>query len=127
MAAGTYDITIEQGATFRRVIRLVGIDANEIESVRMQIRLYTGYLSNIAVGDSSFTVDEEESYRILDVPVISINIHRLSNCLDISMPATSTDDLSFDIAFYDIEVVLVGGYVARLLEGKVFLDKEITT
>lgn len=115
MAAATYDLYIEQGATYQLDITWKQPDDNPVNLTgyiaRMQFRktknssdaLFTGTTSNgiITLGGAAGTIE-------------------------IRIPATTTDDFSFGCALYDLELESAGGTVYRLVEGNVEVSKEVT-
>ena len=107
MVASTYNITIEQGATFAKDIVLTDADGVVEDltdyTARMQIR------ENKT--DTSFLIElTTENGRITITPV--------EGRIDLVITAADTTDLSFDNAVYDLEIVN-NGVVRRLLEGDV--------
>lgn len=114
MAAGTWNITIEQGATFNKIIAMTDSAGAVIDltgySARMQIRQST---------KSSVTLLE------LSSPSNGIAITALTGLITITISATTTAALSFMTAVYDLEIVN-GSVVTRLLQGSVTLSEEVT-
>jgi len=107
MAAGKYDITIEQGATLTVNLSYKDsagdvVDLSSSYTSRMKIRESTGgtIIASTESGDSP------------------------KNTLSIAL-AANTAALDFDNAVYDLELV-AGVVVDRIIEGRVFLSKEIT-
>ena len=120
MAAGIYNFTIEQGATFQRIFKYKGSDNTPIDlsshAVRMQIRESIDSSSPIisltetedATHGSKITVGGDDNNEIL-----------------ILITASATRDMNFGQAVYDLEIEL-SEVVTRLLQGKVKLSKEVT-
>lgn len=124
MAAGKYDINIEQGATYNEsftwrvddgstpptgpIVDLTGCTA------RMQIRQTQStatYFIELTTENGRITL-----YPGAADPNIELNIS-----------ATDTALLTFTTAaVYDLEIVTAAGYVTRVLKGAVTLDKEVT-
>ena len=124
MAAGIYNFTIEQGATFTRVFKYKDSNGNPINlsgssALRMQIRenidspspipggtfgLGSGFTISSSVGSTDPTIQEQFTLII---------------------PATTSSAFSFNKAVYDIELVQEG-VTTRLLQGKIRLSKEVT-
>lgn len=123
MAAGKYDISLEQGATYRDsftwrqedgsvpptgpIIDLTGATA------RMQIRP--------TVSDATILLDltTVNGGLIIHPGLVSPN-------LEIYITDVQTTGLTFTTAVYDLEVVFPNGDVTRLLKGNVTLDPEVT-
>ena len=115
MAAAQYDILIEQGATFQKLLTWkdesgAAIDLTDY-TARMQVRLKKDSTSAL------LSATTENGY---------ITLGGTAGTIDIEIPATVTADLSFTRAVYDLELVSSGGIVTRLIEGAVGLSKEVT-
>lgn len=115
MSAGTYNITIEQGATF--TLRIQWLDPNDDPidltgySARMQIRPY-------AESDQVFlTIDTDSNGGITIESDWEISIE---------IPATETETLNQYCGVYDLELESITGVVTRLLQGKVTISPEVT-
>jgi hypothetical protein len=113
--AGRYNISLDQGATFERLITVR--DANEDlfdfsnYTARMQIRRDL---------DDSTVITElttENGYIILGGAAGTINLY---------MPPTITEDLITRDCVYDLEIIDPVGKVYRLLKGQIRIDKEVT-
>lgn len=118
MAAGTYNIDLEQGATYSKQFlwQTSGQPPTPIDltgcTARMQIRTsidapdppileLTTENSGIVLGDDNGTID-------------------------VLITATQTAGLQFATGVYDLEIETASGFVTRLLKGAVSLDKEVT-
>lgn len=116
MAAGIYNFTIEQGATFTRTFKYKDANGDPLSlsdhAVRMQIRSSVGSTSTLAditeSGTSKFQVSTENT-----------------NEFTLTLSATDTTAYAFDQAVYDIEIEK-SGVVTRLLQGKIKLSKQVT-
>lgn len=116
MAAGIYNFTIEQGATFKREFKYktsegVGIDLTNY-AVRMQVR------KTIDATTKELDLTESNGLSVGTTP-------DTNHIITLTIPASTTQDLSFDTAVYDLEIDL-SGEVTRLLQGKIKLSKEVT-
>lgn len=115
MTAGRYDITIEQGATFR--LNLVWKDSNGVAvnltgyTARMQVRR--------AYGDTVAQLD-------LTTENGTITLGGAAGTIEVVVPATQTDDLVASKGVYDLELSSGSGEVTRLIEGKVTIKPEVT-
>ena len=119
MAAGKYDITIEQGATFTLNLSYKNsagavLDLSSGYSARMKIRESTGG-TIIASTESGDTPKD----------TLSIALAASGNNIIVTMTAVNTATLDFDNAVYDLELI-AGAAIDRIIEGRVFLSKEIT-
>ena len=119
MAAGKYDITIEQGATFTLNLSYKNsagavLDLSSGYSARMKIRESTGgtIIASTESGDSPKNT-------------LSIALAASGNNIIVTMTAVNTATLDFDNAVYDLEL-FAGPVTDRIIEGRVFLSKEIT-
>lgn len=115
MAAGKYDITIEQGATFRLVAQWLDSDEDPIDldgySARMQIRPY-------AESDEVFlTIDTGSNGGITIESDWKI---------EIEIPADETETLTQYCGVYDLELESSTNIVTRLLQGSVTISPEVT-
>jgi hypothetical protein len=111
MLPGIYSFTLHQGATFHRTIQPEGpsgpFDLSDF-TARMQIRKSkssTDTILNLTEGDGITTGTDS---------------------IDIDIADEVTQDLKFSAAYYDLELVHLSGWVARLLEGRVTLSREVT-
>jgi hypothetical protein len=113
MRAGKYDITIEQGAGFELPVtfRPGGVLADWTGcTARMQVRPKLGSstkLVELTTGNTGINLEVDGHLTLL-------------------MPAMDTAALKFDRAVYDLEIVPTGAEPYRLLEGIVFLSREVT-
>ena len=115
MAATTYDLTIEQGATFSLVITykdndtpvsLVGYTArmqvrSTMESATVLIELTTGADARIVLGGAAGTIT-------------------------MTISATDTAALTAGRAVYDLELISGGGVVTRLIQGVCTISRNVT-
>ena len=113
MAAGRYDITIEQGATF-------SLPISYKDSTGSVVNLSSGYTSRMMINESAggTTIKSLTNGSGMTLAASGNNI-----VVDIS--ATDTASMDFDNAVYDLEIVS-WSTVTRVLEGKVKLSREIT-
>ena len=119
MSAGTYNITIEQGATFTLnlsykdsagdVVQLVA--GNYTAAMKIKESHGGNLIASSVSGDANNT--------------LSIALANTGNNIIVTMSAINTALLDFNNALYDIEVGS-GNSVDRILEGSVKLSKEIT-
>ena len=120
MAAGIYNFTIEQGATFTRVFKYKNSEGEAINltghAIRMQLR------ENIEAPTPIIS---------LDVDVATSNGSTISlsgtgfNEITVTIDADDTAAMSFNGAVYDLEIEN-NGIVTRILQGKIKLSKEVT-
>lgn len=125
MAAGKYSFTIEQGATFQLELQYKDANNDPINlseySGRMQIRS--------SVSDSTVLLQLSSS-RAEDGTGLNFSGSNgstppASGSIGVYISAVSSSALTFSEAVYDLEIYS-GSFVARLLEGKVRLSKEVT-
>lgn len=115
MAAGIYNFTIEQGATFTRTFKYKDSTGTAISlanhAIRMQIR------DSIGAPTPLLSIDEENGFNVDGTN---------TNEFTLTLSATITKDLTFNTAVYDIEIEDNSNVVTRLLQGKIKLSKEVT-
>lgn len=115
MAAGIYDITCEQGATFLRTFRW--LDANEAAvnltgfSAEMHVR--TAHKAATTIVELSTTQG-------------TITLVPAEGRIQLNLSAAETTALPVSRGVYDLELISGGGIVTRLLEGKFIVTPEVT-
>lgn len=116
MPAGLHNLTIEQGATFRRVISLRDYNTNAIKNLtgftaRMQIRAFvadTATLVSLTTENGGITIDAAEGQITLIIT------------------AAVTASMTWRKAVYDLEIIDGSGTVTRLLQGSIIVSPEVT-
>lgn len=115
MTAGILDITIEQGATFRRVLTWQDENETAIDltdyTARMHIREHLASSTPLA------TLTTENG---------GIAITAALGKLTLSLSATVTDTLAVQGGVYDLEVESPTGVVTRLLQGNIIIERSVT-
>lgn len=114
MDTGEYDLLINQGATYERVIRAKDdsgeyVDLSEGYSARSQIRRHKG--------------DAEPQH---DIEPEIIPLEPEGNGILISISDTVTAGFDFERGVWDLELIDGTGKVTRILEGIVIVSKEVT-
>jgi hypothetical protein len=121
MAAGKYNIVIEQGATYDITIAYKDSNNDPIDLTgfggRMQIRPSIGSTTTYLCLSSSLQPDGTGLEFLSPTTSGSIKVY---------ISAASSSLLTFDQAVYDLEIAS-GSYVNRILQGGVKLSKEVTT
>lgn len=116
MAAGTYNTTIEKGATFELTVTYndsAGVPVNLTTwTVRMQVRETPG-------SDTAILTSEGGSPTI----VLTKNS---TGVISATVSATNTAALTPSTAFYDIEAQTSAGVVRRVLQGRIIISPEVT-
>lgn len=116
MSAGKLNITIEQGATFNRDFTYTDQYGTPINITGATIRM-------------NIKENFEDSTAILSATTGSDGRISLTNAtkgkFNLKISAADTADLSFDQAYYQIEIEFTDGQVDRILEGRTRLSKEI--
>lgn len=112
MAAGKYNILVQQGSDYIQKITVK-------ESV-----------SQLPVNITGCTVRGQIRVSVEDATpaatfVTSI-VDAINGVFQISLSNASTAELDFDTAVYDVEIEYPSGVIDRLLQGKVVLSKEVT-
>jgi len=116
MTAGLYDIVIEQGATFRRVI----VARNKTTNALLDL---TGCTAEMQVRSS---VDASASLLTLSTTNGRITLGGTAGTITLEISKTDTAAITFERGVYDFELTLANGKVDRLFEGRVFVSKEVT-
>lgn len=115
MAAGIYNMTIEQGATFHKVFTVVdpvtGTPAN-----------YTGFTARMQIRRE---VDSTTAAIDLTTENGRITLGGVLGTVTLDLTAAETASLTRG-GVYDIELISSAGVVERLLQGRVTLDPEVT-
>jgi hypothetical protein len=113
--AGVYNINIDQGASFERLITVRDSDQVLFNftnfTARMQIRR-----------------DIEDSTPIAELTTENgfITLGGTSGTITLYLPPVVTKDLSTRDCVYDLEIIDPAGRVYRLLKGQIRVDAEVT-
>jgi len=114
MAAGEYDFTLEQGATFSKVLTWKDENGDPINltgyTARMQLRRYPG--------DSELVAE-------LTTENGGIALGGAAGTITLTIAATETEEIDTAEGKYDLELIS-GATVTRLLQGAWTLSKEVT-
>jgi hypothetical protein len=113
MPAAIHDFVIEQGATFSKVITVY--DTN---NALINLTSYTVAMkAKVNKRDAASVIDSGSN--------MTITLGGALGTITLAMTAVQTAALSFDKAYYDLELTLTET-VTRLLKGIITLDKEVT-
>jgi len=131
MAAGIYNFTIEQGATFTRTFKYKTSDGTAIPMTGLTPRMQ---LRETLTSDNFILSVNKENGTKSDGSATSNTIFTLGdgttdfplNAFKLTIDADTTASMSFDTAVYDIEIKTASNVVTRLLQGKIKLSKEVT-
>lgn len=115
MAAGVYNITIEQGSTF--TLNLTWKDSS---GAAINI---TGYTARMQVRKS---VDAASTTLSLTSGAGDITLGGAAGTISITVSAASTASIASGNYVYDLELVSGAGVVTRLLQGAVTVSPEVT-
>jgi hypothetical protein len=115
MAAGNYDLYMEQGATFSLVITW-----KDSSNTPINLTSYTARMQVRRTKQSTTVIVEAST---TDGRIV---LGGALGTITVTIPATVTDDLDFGCGVYDLEVESSGGQVTRLIEGGVSFSKEVT-
>jgi hypothetical protein len=113
MAAGVYDITIEQGATFTMSLTWKDSTGSPVN--------ITGYTARMQVR----TNYEAEDTLVSLVSPTNITLGGALGTIAVTIAATATQSLQLDEAVYDLELVN-GATVTRLIQGRAIISREVT-
>lgn len=125
MIAGIYNLTIEQGSTFVRLISLEQPDlAADPTGATFQPYLLNGHTARMQIRR---TVESSTTMLSLTSPSngIIISPGAPENELSITISAAVTATLTSS-GVYDLEIVDAGGLVSKVLRGTVTLIPEVT-
>jgi len=126
MAAGKYNIVIEQGATYQVELQYKDSNNQPIDltgySGRMQIRPSIGSTTSYLYLSSSLQADGTG----LNFSGSNGITSPMSGAIEIYISAATSSLLTFSTGVYDLEIQS-GSVVTRLLQGNVQLSKEVTT
>lgn len=126
MAAGKYNIVIEQGATYQVELQYKDSNNNPIDltgySGRMQIRPAIGSTTSYLYLSSSLQPDGTG----LNFSGSNNIKSPISGAIGIYISAVTSSLLTFTTGVYDLELQS-GSVVTRILQGNVQLSKEVTT
>lgn len=114
MAAGLYDITIEQGATFQ-------MNLTWKDSTGAAVNI-TGYTARMQVREN---YEAESTLVSLTSTGGDIVLGGALGTIAITIAASATQTLQLDEAVYDLELVN-GATVTRLIQGKAIISREVT-
>ena len=122
MLAGAYNFTIEQGATFTRLIEIEYPDPDDL-TVFLPFDL-TGYSASMQIRR---TIDSANPQITLTDSNgrIEIQSASVSNAIRINLLPEETALLETD-GVYDIEIEDASGTVSRILKGTVTLSRQVT-
>ncbi len=115
MTAGVYDITVEQGSTFR--LEAVYKDSNDA------IVDLTGYIARMQIRKRKSSTTTLSDSTTANGQVV---ITPAAGKVVVTIPATTTAAFTGRRGEYDLEIEDGAGVVTRLLEGLVTISKEVT-
>jgi hypothetical protein len=114
MAATTYDILIEQGATFSQVVTY------KESGVAINLTGYTARMQVRATLESASTLVE------LTTANGRIALGGAAGTITLSISAADTEALTSGRGVYDLELVSGSGIVTRLLQGLATISRNVT-
>ena len=114
MAAGTLDVTIEQGATFNLLLTW------KIDTVPVNL---TGYTARLQA-----RVDVEDSEVIVSLTTSNggITLGGSAGTISLDQTATQTTLLPAGTYVYDLELIAPNSTVTRLVQGELLISPEVT-
>jgi hypothetical protein len=114
MAATTYDILIEQGATFSQLVTY------KDNGVAVNLTGYTARMQVRATLESASTLVE------LTTANSRIALGGTAGTITLTISATDTAALTSGRGVYDLELVSGSGIVTRLLQGVATISRNVT-
>lgn len=116
MTPGKLALTMYQGATFKRIIRLTDSTPTAIDLTGATVRMHV----RATISDTATLIElTEANGRATITDAVGGEVTLL-------ISATDTAALSFAKAVYDLEIEYHDGTVDRVLAGTVTLSKEVT-
>ena len=115
MAAGIYDIIIEQGADWRLVITWKDAEGVPVNLTGYTARMHMREKVEYATPFMSFTTSDS-----------SIVLGGAAGTIQIKASAAVTSTVTAKEGVYDLELVAPSGDVVRFLEGLVIVSEEVT-
>ena len=110
MAAGTYNFTLEQGATFNRILTLQeNSSAMNLTGYSVASKFRSTHDSSTVVGTFTCTISDAANGKIT-----------------LSMTNSTTSAVEEGIYVYDVEITASSGAITRILQGKVTLTPQVT-
>jgi hypothetical protein len=122
MLAGAYNFTIEQGATFTRLIEIEYPDPDDL-TVFLPFDL-TGYSASMQIRRTIDSADPQITLTDSNGR-IEIQSASVANAIRINLLPEETALLETD-GVYDIEIEDASGAVSRILKGTVTLSRQVT-
>ncbi len=113
--AGSYDFTIEQGATFNLLMTW------KIDNIAVNLTNYTARLQA--------RIDVDETDTVLSLTTTAgggITLGGAAGTITLDQTATQTALLPKGEYVYDLELQSSGGIVTRLLQGELNISAEVT-
>jgi hypothetical protein len=108
-----HDLTIEQGATMKITFTYKDTLGNGMivsgSTAKMQIR----------------TAQDVSSSSLYDC-TSKLNVASVNSTITLEIPSSDTKNLNFTTGYYDLYLISTTGFVKRLAQGKVTLDKGVT-
>ena len=113
MAAGTLDLSIEQGATYNLVLTW------QVNGTAVNLTNYTARLQA--------RVDVEDTETVLSMTTVAgITLGGVAGTITLDQTATQTALLAAGTYIYDLEMVAGSGTVTRLVQGELVVSAEVT-
>lgn len=123
MAAGNLDLHIEQGATFQRQLTLKDSGGTPVD---LTGRTFRGKVKDNIQGDLVATFSFTLLDQITDTGKVLITLTAAETAA-IPVPKGKNATRTSEDYIYDVEMVLTGGEVERVIQGKITVSAEVTT
>jgi hypothetical protein len=122
MIAGSYNLFIEQGATFTRLIEIEYPDPDDV-TIMLPYDL-SGFSASMHIRR---TIDSANTLVVLNNSNGRIEIQPggVENAIRLNLSASVTSDITSD-GVYDLEITDINGNVQRILKGSVTLSQQVT-
>jgi hypothetical protein len=112
--AGVYNLNIDQGATFERVITVKNPDESLYD--------FTDYTARMHIREE---IDSDDFQVALTTENGGLTLGGALGTITLYLSPTATSALD-DEGVYDLEIIAPNGKIYRLLKGRVRVDTEVT-
>lgn len=114
LTPGNYDITLYQGATFAQTLTWKNSEGSAIN--------LTGFSARMMAREHL----DAEAFLTLTTENGGITLGGVAGTIALAVTATDTAALTASRGVYDMELVDGAGKVQRLLQGNIYISREVT-
>jgi hypothetical protein len=132
MSAGTYNMCVDQGATFIRTFTWYTCSCGTCSTSSCGCGCGTG--SGTPVDLTGFTADMQIRQNVQSTTILyeasttngAIVLGGTAGTITLTIPAASSSGFTWNKGVYDMNLTSSGGVVTRLLQGAVVVSPEVT-